>query len=155
MTNSIYNSIINKIDSYAAKRHITVTLSNRFAYDAHDQEVFLNAKCKNKIKYIIYYLHELGHAVQQDSYFHKLKYKTNNIKKSIILEQEYTAWVNGYHIAHALDIIDVLNKEYLIEWVSAWRTYFEFIHKFTSKQLHNMFTGYIAENRPPSLRPLI
>jgi hypothetical protein len=151
MTTALYNSIIHKLNKFAKARHITVTYANRFAYDVQDQELFLNSKCKNKIKFISYYLHELGHAIQNDSYFHKLKYKSYIIKRSIILEQEYTAWVNGYHIASNLNILKAIVKDYLLEWGNAWSTYFE----LQTHQLNNIYTGYIPEGRPPYISPPI
>ena len=145
----VYKRIVNKLNRYAKSLGLETVYSDSYAYAPEEGLILLNEKDEGASKLILYYLHELGHAIQQDSYFHKLKYKTLNIKRSIILEQEYTAWVNGVHIATELKFINSIINEYLLEWVSAWQEYAQWLHKIDKKSLNNSFKGYIAEGRPP------
>ena len=145
----VYKRIVNKLNRYAKSLGLKTVYSDSYAYAPEEGLILLNEKDEGASKLILYYLHELGHAIQQDSYFHKLKYKTLNIKRSIILEQEYTAWVNGVHIAQELKIINSILNEYLLEWVSAWQDYAKWIHKTDSVTLNKLYSGYIAEGRPP------
>ena len=146
----VYKRILNKLNRYAKSLGLETVYSDSYAYAPEEGLILLNEKDEGASKLILYYLHELGHAIQQDSYFHKLKYKTLNIKRSIILEQEYTAWVNGVHIATELKFINSIINEYLLEWVSAWQEYAQWLHKIDKKSLNNSFKGYIAEGRPPA-----
>ena len=125
----VYKRIVNKLNRYAKSLGLKTVYSDSYAYAPEEGLILLNEKDEGASKLILYYLHELGHAIQQDSYFHKLKYKTLNIKRSIILEQEYTAWVNGVHIATELKFINSIINEYLLEWVSAWQEYAQWLHK--------------------------
>lgn len=145
----VYKRILNKLNRYAKSLGLETVYSDSYAYAPEEGLILLKEKDQGASKLILYYLHELGHAIQQDSYFHKLKYKTLNIKRSIILEQEYTAWVNGVHIATELKFINSILNEYLLEWVSAWQEYAQWLHKIDKKSLNNSFKGYIAEGRPP------
>lgn len=144
-----YKLILNKLNRYAKSLGLDTVYTDSYAYAPTEGLIMLNEKDKGASKLILYYLHELGHAIQEDSYFHKLKYKTLNIKRSIILEQEYTAWVNGTHIATDLKIMNYIINEYLEEWVSAWQEYAEWLYKSDSKTINNSFKGYVAEGRPP------
>ena len=146
----VYKRIVNKLNRYAKSLGLKTVYSDSYAYAPEEGLILLNEKDEGASKLILYYLHELGHAIQQDSYFHKLKYKTLNIKRSIILEQEYTAWVNGVHIATELKFINSILNEYLLEWVSAWQEYAQWLYKIDKKSLNNSFKGYIAEGRPPA-----
>ena len=145
----VYKRIINKLNRYSKSLGLEIVYTDSYSYLPIESSIYLNEKDIGTTKLILYYLHELGHAIQSDSYFHKLKYKTLNIKRSIILEQEYTAWVNGVHIAQELKIINSILNEYLIEWVSAWQEYAEWLYKIDKTTLNNSFKGYIAEGRPP------
>ena len=149
MNSTQYKRCLDKLNRYAKKLDLDIIYGDTFAYHPITGSIEVNKSQQNKCIFLIYYLHELGHAIQNDSYFHKLKYKTLNIKRSIILEQEYTAWVNGYHIANELNILNTLIKEYLKEWVSAWQDYAIWIHKADVKSLDKLFAGYISEGRPP------
>jgi len=149
MEEKVYKRILNKLNRYAKSLGIDTVYSDSYAYAPQENLILLNEKDKGAIILILYYLHELGHAIQQDSYFHDLKYKTLNIKRSIILEQEYTAWVNGTHIARDLKIINSILNEYLAEWVSAWQEYTQWLYKTDTKTLNATFKGYVSEGRPP------
>lgn len=145
----VYKRILNKLNRYSKSLGLEIVYTDSYSYLPIESSIYLNEKDIGTTKLILYYLHELGHAIQSDSYFHKLKYKTLNIKRSIILEQEYTAWVNGVHIAQDLKIINSIITEYLHEWVSAWQDYAKWIHKTDSATLNKLYSGYIAEGRPP------
>ena len=150
MDSKAYTKAFGKLKRYAKDLGLEIYFSDTFAYCPSEQIILLDSKYKNKKECIIYLLHELGHATQNDSYFHNIKSKTLNIKRCIILEQEYTAWVNGYHIADELSLMnETFNKDYLIEWVSAWQEYAEWLYKTDIKTLNNSFKGYMPEGRPP------
>ena len=149
MNKKVYDQCLNKLNRYAKQLGLEIYYDDTFAYLPQESIIILNKKDKGTLNLILYYLHELGHAIQTDSYFHKLKYKTLNIKKSIILEQEYTAWVNGTHIALELNIFHLFSEKYLREWVSAWGEYTHWLNKVDNKQLNSLYTSYIAEGAPP------
>ena len=140
---------LNKLNRYAKKLGLEIQYQDTFAYLPQESIIILDTKLKYSIKEVIYYLHELGHAIQSDSYFHKLKSKSLDTKRSIILEQEYTAWVNGISIARELKILDVIHESYIREWVSAWSEYAQVLYKADQRQVNSLYTSYIAEGRPP------
>ncbi len=140
---------LNKLNRYAKKLGLEIEYSDTFAYLPQESIILLNKDNKHSLKEIIYYLHELGHAIQTDSYFHKLKSKSLDTKRSIILEQEYTAWVNGISIAQELHILDDIHESYIREWVSAWSEYASWLHKADHKQVNTLYDSYKAEGRPP------
>jgi hypothetical protein len=149
MNKKVYDTCLGKLNRYAKSKGLTIYYSDTFAYLPQESIILLNKKDKGTITLLLYYLHELGHAIQNDSYFHKLKRKSINVKRSIILEQEYTAWVNGTHIAMHLNIFHLFNEEYLKEWVSAWSEYTQWLHKANQQQVNSLYTSYIAEGCPP------
>jgi len=140
---------LNKLNRYAKKLGLEIEYHDTFAYLPQESIIILDSNLKYSLKEVIYYLHELGHAIQTDSYFHKLKSKSLDTKRSIILEQEYTAWVNGISIARELHILDVIHEAYIREWVSAWSEYASWLHKADSKQVNKLYDSYKAEGRPP------
>ena len=149
MNKKVYDRCLGKLNRYAKNKGLTIYYSDTFAYLPQESIILLNKKDKGTVTLLLYYLHELGHAIQDDSYFHKLKRKSINVKRSIILEQEYTAWVNGTHIAIELNILHLFNEEYLKEWVSAWSEYAGWLNKATTSQVNSLYTSYVAEGRPP------
>lgn len=150
MSPTIYKSCINKLNRYAKKQGLEINYGDTFAYHPEHDIIELNKHQQYTQVFIIYYLHELGHAIQSDSYFHKLNHKALNIKRSIILEQEYTAWANGYHIARELNILNYIVNDYLLEWVDAWSDYSKHLNGLSTNQLNALFDGYsIPTGRPP------
>jgi len=146
----VYKRILNKLNRYAKSLGLEIVYSDSYAYAPEEGLILLNEKDQGASKLILYYLHELGHAIQSDSYFHKLNHKALNIKRSIILEQEYTAWVNGYHIARELNILNYIVNDYLLEWVDAWSDYSKHLNGLSRNQLNALFDGYsIPTGRPP------
>ena len=149
MNKKVYDRCLGKLNRYAKSKGLEIYYGDTFAYLPQESIIILNKKDKGTITLLLYYLHELGHAIQDDSYFHKLKRKSINVKRSIILEQEYTAWVNGTHIAMNLNILDLFHEEYVKEWVSAWSEYAGWLNKATTSQVNSLYTSYVAEGRPP------
>jgi hypothetical protein len=144
---STYNRCLNKVMQYATKKGITVNPNSRtFLYLEEDNLINLSNKCKGQYKYICFFLHELGHAIQPDSIFHKLKYQTHNINKLIIFEQEYTAWVLGYQIAKRLHIDNTIRDTYFKEASLALGSYMTYLHKGKKEVI-----AHIAKNGYPAV----
>lgn len=126
---STYNRCLNKCMQFANSKGIEVNTNSRtFAYHEDDARIDLSNKCKGQYKYICYFLHELGHVIQPDSLFHKLKYQTLNTSKLIILEQEYTAWILGFKIAKRLGIDAYIRDIYMKECSNALGSYMSYLN---------------------------
>ena len=146
-----YNRCLKRLLQFANSRGIDVNTNSRtFSYIEDDHLINLSNKCAGQYKYICYFLHELGHATQPDSVFHKLKYKTHTINKLIILEQEYTAWVYGYRIAKRLNIDKYIKDIYIKEWSSAWHSYMMYLNRTNKTHIKYLAThGYGPKGHDP------
>lgn len=127
---------------FANSKGIEVNTDSRtFAFHPDEYRINLSNKCKGQYKYICYFLHELGHVIQPDSLFHKLKYQTINTSRLIILEQEYTAWMLGFKIAKRLGIDAYIREVYIKECSNALGSYMTYLN--TAKIDH---IKYIAKH---------
>jgi hypothetical protein len=126
MSPSLYKKHLSRITSYLKKKAITVKLnSNEFTYSSEDDHISCASKSQGSYEYICGLLHEVGHSRQLNSHFHGMK-KSINRNRAIILEQEFSAWYNGWEIATELKINNKqLWSVYQKEWLKYWNHYID------------------------------
>lgn len=118
-----YKRAINKVVKYINALGVEVNLNSRAWYFDREEEVICGAKNSNELITLCSLLHEAGHIVQTQSTFECFK-STTLRNKAIILEQEYTAWKEGWSIAESLNITDSSFKRvYRKLWMSCWMSY--------------------------------
>lgn len=145
-----YGDYFDKLIDYARNNlGIEVrTTSKSFEYDAEEQVLYCSSRLRGDIRYICYMLHELGHHNQPDSVFHSIPRKNKNIRMSIILEQEYTAWKIGWEIALYLGMEDLWNL-YVKEWSDSWMSYVKVLASSKAKDLKEISEAYFTSSIHP------
>ncbi|MGA1047537.1 MAG: hypothetical protein ACO3UU_05975 [Minisyncoccia bacterium] len=115
---------IEMVEWYIEEEGYTLQSSNTWSVDRIDRIVYYPANSKGKVK-LISLLHELGHIVQPESRF--AKGRSSSFNKALILEQEYSAWIEGQRIAEELTLIPICitNKEYTEHFARYWSSYIE------------------------------
>lgn len=143
MTKSVYLKCLYKLNQYAKSLNIQVNLNSTcFKYDPQTHTITCDHKLKHQYaKFLSGYLHELGHAIQTQSIFSKLK-KNKITLITIMIDQENDAWYNGKCIAHELSIWDDIHHVYKDEWVRNWYTYISTLPKLKVNELKALSTGY-------------
>ena len=117
---------IEMVEWYIEEEGYTLQSSNTWSVDRIDRIVYYPGNSKGKVK-LISLLHELGHIVQPKSRFAKGRSSTFN--KALILEQEYSAWIEGEQIAEELMLIPkiITKEEYTEHFARYWSSYIEAI----------------------------
>ena len=115
---------IEMVEWYIEEEGYTLQSSNTWSVDRIDRIVYYPTNSKGKVK-LISLLHELGHIVQPESRF--AKGRSSSFNKALILEQEYSAWIEGQRIAEELTLIPtcITNKEYTEHFARYWSSYIE------------------------------
>ena len=114
---------IQKVVSRINSLGIEVNLqSNTYGY--YQDEELITARWNGaELDVLCSLLHELGHVIQSESHFSKLR-KSFKRDRAIIAEQEYKAWELGWQEAVALNITTPeLEVYYNRLWMKCWSGY--------------------------------
>lgn len=118
-----YKIALGRVVKFITSRGYTVNLRSTSFGVIEEEQLVTAPHNASGVNLICSLLHEAGHIVQNKSNFSQLR---NTIKrnKAIILEQEYTAWSDGYKIAEELYIDSPeLYIAYRQSWLTHWSSY--------------------------------
>jgi len=129
---STYSSIY-KVIAHLSDIGIEVKLnSNVYCFD-RDEEIIYCAYNSDPIITLCSLLHEAGHALQSKSTFAELRSSIYR-DKSIIAEQEYSAWREGLELANKLLITTPeLETRYKKLWMKCWSNYLVHLYSDTGR----------------------
>ena len=145
LQNNQYNKLYAKLKAYARRRGINLYLGDTYAYCPETHSIILNEKHIGKLKHLIYLTHELGHVQQDNSIFHKLKYKGKKIKICLIADLEHEAWRNGLSILQDVNADEFVIDSYIKEWADAWHEYMSVLTKGDTQYINSTAKGYGPE----------
>lgn len=159
MKKEVYEEVKAKLIAYAAELDCTINFNGRgYYYEPERNQITVPARSKQSWIQCIGILHELGHRIQHQS---KIPNVNKQHQSCIIIELEYTAWIEAERIAQQLALCKYPEFESIFfeEFTRHWLSYIRAIPTYSKAQIQYHIDQFeprvVRDDKPRVVRDII
>ena len=152
MKKEVYEEVKAKLIAYAAELGCTINFNGRgYYYEPELNQITVPARSKQSWIQCIGILHELGHRLQSKS---RIPNENKQHQQCIIIELEYTAWVQAEIIARHMQLFQYVEFESIFfeEFTKHWLSYIRAIPTYSRAQIQyhiDQFEPRVVREKKP------